>query len=74
MTTHGKSADFDGTPMSALAAQAICREEGVVGVFKLNYAHDLADAIVAEARRSDAVLICMSLDEYLDQGGKGLRQ
>ena len=51
--------------MAALArAQVICREEGVVGVFKLNYARNLVDAIVAEARRSNAALICMSLDEY----------
>lgn len=53
------------TALAALTrAQAICREEGVGGVFKLTYARDLVDAIVAEARRSDAALICMSLDEY----------
>jgi nucleotide-binding universal stress UspA family protein len=58
-------ANLDGTAMAALAhAQAICREEGIVGVFKLNYARHLADAIVADARRSNAVLICMSLDEF----------
>jgi nucleotide-binding universal stress UspA family protein len=57
--------DLDRTAMASLArAQQICREEGVVGVFKLNYARDLGDAIVAEARRSNAALICMSLDEY----------
>jgi nucleotide-binding universal stress UspA family protein len=57
--------DLDRTAMAALArAQVICREEGVVGVFKLNYARDLVDAIVAEASRSNATLICMSLDEY----------
>jgi nucleotide-binding universal stress UspA family protein len=57
--------NLDGTAMSALArAQMICREEGVVGVFKLNYARSLAETIIAEARRSGAVLICMSLDEY----------
>ena len=57
--------DLDRTAMAALTrAQAICRAEGVVGVFKLNYARDLVDAIVAEARRSDAALICMSLDEF----------
>ncbi len=56
---------IDRTPMAALArAQVVCREDGVVGVFKLSYARDLADAIVAEARRSNAALICMSLDEY----------
>jgi nucleotide-binding universal stress UspA family protein len=57
--------DVDRTAMASLArAQQICREEGVVGVFKVNYARSLADAIVAEARRSNAVLICMSLDEF----------
>jgi nucleotide-binding universal stress UspA family protein len=57
--------ELDRTAMAALArAQVICREEGVVGVFKLNYARDMVDAIVAEARRSDAALICMSLDEF----------
>lgn len=43
-------------------AQAICHEEGVVGVFELNHARDLADAIIAEARRSGAVLIGLSLE------------
>ena len=57
--------NLDRTAMAALArAQVICREEGVVGVFKLNYARDLVDAIISEARRSNAALICMSLDEY----------
>ena len=57
--------DLDRTAMASLArAQQICREEGIVGVFKLNYARDLADAIIAEARRSGAVVICMSLDEF----------
>ena len=57
--------DLDRTAMASLArAQLICREEGVVGVFKLNYARSLAEAIIAEARRSGAVVICMSLDEY----------
>jgi len=57
--------DLDRTAMASLArAQQICREEGVGGVFKLNYARDLVDAIVEEARRSNAGLICMSLDEY----------
>src|SRR5215216_3833032 len=36
-------ASLDSTAMAALAhAQTICREEGVIGVFKLNYARDLA--------------------------------
>lgn len=56
---------LDATAMASLAhAQQICREEGVVGVFKLNHARDLADAIIAEARRSGAVVICMSLDGF----------
>src|SRR5688572_12582340 len=57
--------NLDSTAMASLArAQMICREEGVVGVFKLNYARNLAEAIIAEARRSGAVVICMSLDEF----------
>jgi nucleotide-binding universal stress UspA family protein len=57
--------NLDSTAMASLAhAQMICREEGVVGVFKLNYARNLAEAILAEARRSGAVVICMSLDEF----------
>jgi nucleotide-binding universal stress UspA family protein len=57
--------DLDTTAMVALArAQAVCREEGVVGVFKLEHARDLAEAIIAEARRSDATLICLSLREH----------
>jgi nucleotide-binding universal stress UspA family protein len=57
--------DLDRTAMSALArAQAICREEGIVGVFELNHARNLADAIVADARRSNAALVYMSLDEF----------
>jgi nucleotide-binding universal stress UspA family protein len=51
--------------MVALArAQAVCREEGVVAVFKLEYARDLAEAIIAEARRSGATVICLSLHEH----------
>jgi hypothetical protein len=57
--------DVEFTAMLALTrAQQICREEGTIAVFKLNHARNLADAIIAEARRSDATLICMSLDEY----------
>ena len=57
--------DLDTTAMGALArAQMICREEGVAGVFKLNYARNLAEAIVAEAERSGATLICLSLEEH----------
>jgi nucleotide-binding universal stress UspA family protein len=57
--------DLDATALRALtAAQVICREEGVVGVFELNHARDLADAIVSEARRSGAALIGLSLEEH----------
>src|SRR6266498_3224414 len=45
--------NLDITALRALtSAQVICREEGVVGIFELNHARNLADAIVAEARRS----------------------
>jgi hypothetical protein len=51
--------------MHALAvAQHVCREEGVAAMFRLTYAHDLARAIVAEAKRDEAALICLSLDEH----------
>lgn len=57
--------DVEATVLNALVrAQAICREEGVVGVFELNHAHNLAHAILADARRSGAALIAMSLDEH----------
>lgn len=57
--------DLDLTALLALTrAQAICREEGVVAVFELNHARNLAEAIVEEARRSGAGLICLSLDEH----------
>lgn len=56
---------LDDTALAALVrAQQICREEGIVGLFKLNHRRNLADAIVEEAQESGAVLICMSLNEY----------
>lgn len=55
---------LDDTAMQALVrAQSICREEGVVGVFKLCHDRSLAHAILAEARRSGAALIGLSLRE-----------
>lgn len=57
--------NLDDTALAALVrAQQICREERLVAVFKLNHGRNLADAIVAEAHRGGAALICMSLDEY----------
>jgi nucleotide-binding universal stress UspA family protein len=57
--------NLDDTALAALVrAQVICREAGIVGVFNLNHRRNLADAIVEEARKSGAALICMSLDEY----------
>jgi nucleotide-binding universal stress UspA family protein len=47
-----------------LRAQQVCAEEGVACMFKLSYARNLADAILAEARRGDATLIAMSLNEH----------
>ena len=56
---------LDDTAMQALTrAQVICRDEGVVGVFKLCHDRSLAHAILAEARRSGAVLIGLSLREH----------
>jgi nucleotide-binding universal stress UspA family protein len=55
---------LDVTAMQALIrAQVICREEGVVGVFKLYHDRSLSHAILAEAYRSGAVLIGLSLRE-----------
>lgn len=57
--------DLDATALLALTrAQLICREEGVVAVFELNHARNLAEAIVQEARRGGAGLICLSLDVH----------
>ena len=57
--------DVEFTTMLALTrAQKVCREEGTVAILQLNHARSLATAIVDEARRSGAALICMSLDEY----------
>ena len=57
--------NLDVTALLALTrAQAICREEGVVAVFELSHARNLAEAIVEEARRSGAGLICLSLSEH----------
>lgn len=57
--------NLDATALLALThAQRICRDEGVVAVFELNHARDLAAAIVQEARRSGAGLICLSLNEH----------
>src|SRR4051812_1169223 len=57
--------DLDSTAMLALTrAQMVCCEEGAVGVFKLNHARSLAGAIVEEARRGHAALICLSLEEH----------
>jgi hypothetical protein len=47
-------------------AQEICREEGTLATFHLSHARNLADLILAQARRSGAALICLSLDEYDD--------
>jgi nucleotide-binding universal stress UspA family protein len=57
--------NLDITALLALTrAQAVCREEGVVAVFELSHARNLAEAIVDEARRSGAGLICLSLNEH----------
>ena len=57
--------DLDVTALVALtAAQRICLQEGVTAVFELNHARNLADAIIAEAHRSGAALIGLSLEEH----------
>jgi len=55
--------EFDAM-LALTRAQQICQEEGIIAAFNLSHSRDLADGIVAEARRSHAILICMSLDEY----------
>jgi nucleotide-binding universal stress UspA family protein len=57
--------DVEFSTMLALTrAQEICREEGTTAIFNLSHARNLAEAIIADARRSGAALICMSLDEF----------
>jgi len=58
--------EFDAM-LALTRAQQICREEGTIAVFKLSHSRNLGEAIIAEARRSRAALICMSLDEYEEQ-------
>lgn len=58
---------LDETALLALAhAQEICREEGVVASFELSHARNVAQAIVEEARRDGAALICLSLRDHED--------
>ncbi|GEM_PF-6153377 len=61
--------DLETTAMQALVrAQRVCQEEGTIASFELSYARDLAEAIIAEAGRSGAALICLSLGEH--RGGE----
>jgi nucleotide-binding universal stress UspA family protein len=45
-------------------AQAICREEGVIALFRETYATDLAAEILSVADDMHASVIAMSLDEW----------
>lgn len=57
--------DLDDTVLQALiTAQKVCREEGVAATFELTHARNLPEAILEEAERSDASLICLSMDEH----------
>lgn len=57
--------ELEDSVMGALArAQEVCREEGVVAILELSYAHDLGREIVEDAERSGATLICLSLGEH----------
>ena len=57
--------DLDDTVLHALIqAQNICRDEAVAATFELTHARNLADAILEEAERSEASLICLSMDEH----------
>jgi nucleotide-binding universal stress UspA family protein len=58
--------DLDDTVLQALIqAQEICRQEDVAATFELTHARYLPDAILEEAQRSEASLICLSLDEHV---------
>ena len=48
-----------------IRAQEICREEGVAATFELTHARNLPEAIIEEAERSEASLICLSMEEHL---------
>jgi nucleotide-binding universal stress UspA family protein len=57
--------DLDDTVLHALIrAQDVCRDEGVAATFELTHGRDLANAILEEAERSGASLICLSMDEH----------
>lgn len=53
-----------GVMRALVRAQQVCREEGAVAVFEYTHARNLADAIVEDAQRSGATLICLNLDEH----------
>jgi len=54
----------DGPVLTALVrAQEICREEGVAPALELRCGHSLTDAILEEAERSGATLVCVKLGE-----------
>lgn len=57
--------DLDDTVLQALIeAQEICRQEQVAATFELTHARNLPEAILEEAERSEASLICLSMDEH----------
>ena len=58
--------DLDGTVLHALIrAQDICRDERVAATFELTHARNLAEAIIEEAERTEASLICLSMEEHV---------
>ena len=64
--------DLEATVLGALVwAQQLCREEGALGTFRLSYARNLANAILAEAQWSGAALIARSLEEH-ERGASAL--
>lgn len=59
------SPSLDHSVLRALTrAQQVCREEGTVATFDLCHARNLGDAVVSEAVRSGATLICLSLNGH----------
>jgi K+-sensing histidine kinase KdpD len=69
----GRAADETPTNTQAavmralVAAQDICRQEGVVAVFRETYATDFAAEILRVADQMQASVIAMSLDEWSEQ-------
>ena len=54
----------DSVLQALIEAQEICRDEHIAATFELTHARNLAEAILEEAERSKASLICLSMEEH----------